>query len=208
MPVKLTFCAILIAKLLLFNSNLARADFKPDSKTTRFWFAAGAAASVGTIGNKTNSIKVRNMTTGSIFAQVGLKSGFVIPYLYGELAQSEQSTEASTVDNTNMSGLSQLAGLGLRLNMGAVYLSGTYIPIGQYALSRSTASNENSIYIEPMGYVVHAGFTVNWMNFFIQFKQIEYSKQRVGNRITDLGDNKILQQDAGAGFQGGLTWAF
>jgi len=208
MKSRLYFTCIIISKLFLFIPALAYGNWSSSEKNAQIYFGAGAYLAKGTMGNKSGSINTRAMNSVVGYAQLGLKSGFIMPFLYGEFGQSEQTTEATSVGNTNMSGSSQLAGLGLKINMQRVYVSATYLPIGSYSLSRSTSGNQNVTYLEPLGFTAQIGFNTDWFQFFVQRRQVEYSKQKLGSTITNLNDNKIVQEDWGGGIQWGFTWSF
>jgi hypothetical protein len=151
---------------------------------------------------------MRNINTVAGYVQLGVTSGFLTPFLFAEYSSSEQSTESGAVGGTNMSGRGYLFGPGIRIDMGKVFLSAIFTPLGSYGLSRQTAAGEATNYLEPSGGLLKLGYTFKSFMIFGMMRYLEYSRVVIGNTSTDINSNKVVHSSNGGGIQWGVLWKF
>jgi hypothetical protein len=141
------FCALLFVFTMMANAT-AGATYIPSSSSSSgtnspaasgasanssagFRMAIGVTAATGSTSNQSGSVASRGVNTLGLSSQLGFKSKYLEPFVYGEYDYAQQATPAAQVSNTNVSGSGYLAGAGIAIDIGSARLSGAYIALGR-----------------------------------------------------------------------------
>ncbi|MBX9769216.1 MAG: hypothetical protein K2X47_18210 [Bdellovibrionales bacterium] len=169
---------------------------------SNFQLSFGTFVGQGSAGSQTLTTRSMNSVNGYLL--IGHKSGYITPFLIGSYGFSEQSTDSSRVSGTNISGSGLSAGAGLRLNLGSLFLSGAYLPIGAFTLSRKTVDGQKVSYGDPHDVLIFIGYSFESLSAFVVHRSTGFSKTSIGTTTIANGDDKILATSVG----GGIEWSF
>ena len=165
----------------------------------------GINVSSGTMSNQTGSVASRALNSVSGTAQLGLKSAYLEPFLYGEYEYAQQATPASQVSNTNLSGSGYLAGAGLAFEVSGLRLSAAYIGFGKFTSTQATVNGQSSNYSDPSGFRFALDIGVGRSLLLIaSYRTAQFRTFDQNTGSTDISANKLSYSKAGLG----LAWGF
>lgn len=103
-----------------------------------------------------------------------------------------------------MGGTRPAGGIGLRFNVGSVFLSGAYLPTGTLELSRQTSDGQKVSYTDPSDVLAFLGYAFESFSAFAVYRSTSFSRVSVGTNGTSLNSDKLVATSLG----GGIEWSF
>lgn len=177
----------------------------PSNSQTGIRMAIGLSLGTGTTSNKLGTIASRAVNTAAIESHIGFKSRYFEPFVYGAYEFAQQATAAAIVSNTNLSGLGYLAGAGVALDFSVISLTATYLFVGSFKPSQSTANGQMTTYSNPIGYRFAIDGEIRpGLLLTASYRYADYTKFEQAGATSDISDNKLSRDVAGLS----LSWGF
>ena len=186
--------------LISVAAILALMFFPIEQSHAGFGLKAGGNIGRGKMGNESNSIPSRTMNALAVYGMPGYS---FMGFLFGALLEYRtvgQTTSEADAGNTNLRGSGYTGGLAVGYDFLMFHGVFGYDFMGQYKLSNSTSTGQDSVYTAPAGYRLMVGYRVIPMfsaDFY--YSDHKYSKNSMGGTETDLSGDKLKDTRYGIG---------
>jgi hypothetical protein len=160
----------------------------------------GVSYGLGTIKNKSDTIKSRSINTVFVHALLGLGVGPVTIGGMGQYRFVGQITDPKKVDDTNMSGVGYYAGPALAIGLGPIVFQVAYDLAGDDHLLVETEAHEQVVYSKPSGFTALLGVLLGKSLLIdLHFSSHNFSQVSNGQVKHDITDDKMTEIHYGAG---------
>lgn len=164
-----------------------------------FGFHAGSHLGVGRMGNATQSLSSRTMSTFDLQFMPGWRLGSFMPGLLLDYRFVSQMTPKSDVGNSDLAGKSFTMGLGSTVQFDQWKLLFSYDFRSRHSKNEANSANQSTSYAgSGFHFLAGYGFASNWF-FDVSFSKQNYNSSDTGGLETRLDADVLTHWNLGFG---------
>jgi len=193
-----------VVKIALFHAAIffAVSSQAADGVRKKWGIAYQFGLGYGVETLENSALSKRNMQNYNFNGMLGLRFRKLAVGGFAEYRNHNQSTDPTTVGDTNASGTSLIYGPQAKFYLGSrIILSASYFLSGSYNVEATTAAGESVTYSSPSGYRGAISLKLKKMLYLdLSYSKIKYGTSDVGSVHYELASDPIQATTMDFGF--------